>query len=130
MLFKKKCPICGAKNSKERMFCTECGAPLASEQVKKQLSYVSTEAEAQVKTVIEKEPRESVVEMDLEYLKHWQKTFNPNDFDAEHQLCTHLVALGIQAEILGSHRHHLRKVDVEMVPGRLSSLQLQLAVRK
>jgi len=51
MMFKKKCPVCGAKNSKERTACIECGAPLASEQVKGQLSRVSTEAEAQVKTM-------------------------------------------------------------------------------
>jgi len=58
MFAKKKCPICGAKNSKERMACIECGAPLASGPVETQLSHVSTEAEAHVKTVSEKAPKE------------------------------------------------------------------------
>ena len=62
MFSKVKCPKCGAKNSKERMFCIECGSSLTSEQVERQLSQVSTEAEVPDKTVIEKEPREIVEE--------------------------------------------------------------------
>lgn len=60
MFFKKKCPKCGAKNPKERVVCIECGAPLASEQLKTQLPHVSTEAEAQVKSTIEKKPEERI----------------------------------------------------------------------
>ena len=59
-MFKKKCLVCGAKNSKERMVCIECGAPLASEQLKTQLSHVSAEVEVQVKSTIEKEPEERI----------------------------------------------------------------------
>jgi hypothetical protein len=62
---KAKCPKCGAKNSKERMVCIECGTALASEHVERHLpqvsvEQVSTEAEVQVKSVIEKEPKEVV----------------------------------------------------------------------
>ncbi|GAG95007.1 unnamed protein product, partial [marine sediment metagenome] len=65
MFFKKKCPNCGAKNSKERMTCAECGAFLTSEQVERQLpqvptAQVPTEAEVQGKTVIEKEFKEGI----------------------------------------------------------------------
>ncbi len=55
MFSKVKCPNCGAKNSKERMVCIECGSSLTSEQVERQLSQVSTEAKVPDKTVIEKE---------------------------------------------------------------------------
>ena len=57
---KVKCPNCGAKNSKERMTCVECGTSLTSEQVERQLSQVSTEVEVSDKTVIEKEAEERV----------------------------------------------------------------------
>jgi uncharacterized OB-fold protein len=40
MFSKVKCPNCGAKNSKERMTCVECGTSLASEQVERQLPTV------------------------------------------------------------------------------------------
>lgn len=32
-MFKKKCPVCGVKNSKERTVCIDCGAPFASGQI-------------------------------------------------------------------------------------------------
>ena len=38
MFAKKKCPICGAKNYKERITCIECGLPLTSGQVKGQVT--------------------------------------------------------------------------------------------
>ncbi len=60
MFSKVKCPNCGAKNSKERMVCIECGSSLTSEQVERQLSQVSTEAEVPDKTVIEQEPKEKI----------------------------------------------------------------------
>ena len=47
-MFKKKCPICGAKNDKERMACMECGSTFALRQAERQVSHVSTEAETQV----------------------------------------------------------------------------------
>ena len=47
MMFKKKCPVCGAKNSKERTACIECGALFASRQVEGQVAQVSTEGETQ-----------------------------------------------------------------------------------
>ena len=43
MLFRKKCPACGAKNPKERMTCVECGAPLALEKAEKQVTAVPLE---------------------------------------------------------------------------------------
>ena len=61
-MFKKKCPICGAKNSKERTVCIECGAPFGLEQVKRELPQVSTEAEAQVKTEVDKASKEKIEE--------------------------------------------------------------------
>ena len=60
MFFKKKCPICGAKNSKERMACIECGAPLASEQPKTQLPHVLTDVSQQ--TVMPPQETESTPE--------------------------------------------------------------------
>ena len=36
MFSRVKCPHCGARNSKERITCVECGAPLTSEQAKVQ----------------------------------------------------------------------------------------------
>ena len=42
MFSKRKCPNCGAKNSKERMTCAECGAPLASGQAEDQQAKVKT----------------------------------------------------------------------------------------
>ena len=65
MFSKVKCPHCGAKNSKERMVCIECGSSLVSEQVERQLpqvstEQVSTEAEVPDKTVIEKELKEGI----------------------------------------------------------------------
>jgi uncharacterized OB-fold protein len=44
MMFKKKCPICGAKNSKERMTCAECGAPLALQKTEEKVTEESLEA--------------------------------------------------------------------------------------
>jgi len=49
MMAKKKCPVCGAKNDKERMVCIECGTPLALEQVGEQLARVSTEGETRAR---------------------------------------------------------------------------------
>ncbi len=60
MMFKKKCSKCGAKNSKERTVCIECGAPIVSEQVESQVAHVSTEAEVQVKSTIGKKPEERI----------------------------------------------------------------------
>lgn len=62
MMFKKKCPVCGAKNSKERITCIECGIPFASREVVGQVARVSTEAEAQVKTEVEKARKEKVAD--------------------------------------------------------------------
>ncbi len=38
MFFKKKCPRCGAKNSKERLTCMECGVSFENKQVKEDVS--------------------------------------------------------------------------------------------
>ena len=38
MFFRRKCPSCGTKNPKESDSCFECGAVLASRQVKEQKS--------------------------------------------------------------------------------------------
>ena len=43
MFSKVKCPTCGAKNSKERITCAECGAPLDLGQDEGQLTQISTE---------------------------------------------------------------------------------------
>jgi heat shock protein HtpX len=43
MFSKNKCPKCGARNSKERMTCTVCGAPLALVQAKGQPTEVPLE---------------------------------------------------------------------------------------
>ena len=43
MFSKNKCPKCGAKNSKERMTCAECGAPLALGQLEGRVSEVPLE---------------------------------------------------------------------------------------
>lgn len=59
-MFKKKCPVCGAKNSKERTVCIECGAPLASEQVKRQLPQVSTKCETQEKKEVKEAAKERI----------------------------------------------------------------------
>ena len=53
MLFKKKCPICGAKNNKERIVCIECGAPFASREVEGRLAKVETKKESQFSTRID-----------------------------------------------------------------------------
>ena len=55
-MFKKKCPSCGAKNSKERTVCMECGASLASEQVEQRLAQVPTEREEQAENERPKSP--------------------------------------------------------------------------
>ena len=60
MLFKKRCSVCGARNSKERIVCIECSAPLDSEQVKRQLQHVSSGPKAPVETVTEKGPKVSI----------------------------------------------------------------------
>jgi hypothetical protein len=38
MMFNKKCPVCGARNSKERMTCVECDRPLNIERIEQRPS--------------------------------------------------------------------------------------------
>lgn len=59
-MFKKKCPSCGVKNSKERETCIECGTHLASEQIEQRLVHVPIEDEKQIEREIEKAPGERV----------------------------------------------------------------------
>ena len=56
MFFKKKCPICGAKNNKERMTCIECGLPLTSGQIKGQLTEVLQEGKPALDSRLEVSP--------------------------------------------------------------------------
>ena len=55
-MFKKKCPICGAKNDKERMVCIECSAPFASPQVEGQLTEVLQEGKPALDSRLEVSP--------------------------------------------------------------------------
>ena len=50
MFSKVKCPKCGAKNSKERMTCAECGAPLTLSQAEVQVTEVPPEGKPTVMT--------------------------------------------------------------------------------
>ena len=60
MLFKKKCPVCGARNDKERMTCIECGFIFGTAEVEEQVAHVPTEGERELTKEVEKTLRERV----------------------------------------------------------------------
>lgn len=45
-MFKKRCPICGARNSKERETCLECGSRFTAERIERRLHERSADAES------------------------------------------------------------------------------------
>ena len=54
-MFKRKCPSCGVKNDRERQTCIECGLPFGSKEVKKGVSFESSEPIEQLKKKAEEE---------------------------------------------------------------------------
>ena len=104
-MFKRKCPVCGARNDKERMVCIECGAPLTSEPAKLRVAHVPTEDEEQAEKELEKAPEEKVEDEGAEppgksvlgkFFFEVKETFRDSTRD---DICAGLQRLGIDARL-------------------------------
>ena len=95
MMAKKKCPVCGVKNDKERMVCIECGAPFTLERVEGELVRAPTEVEAQVKTDVEKARKEKVAD---EYWDNEKVLYETNQPTA-HETTRRQLKEGVQCMV-------------------------------
>jgi hypothetical protein len=118
VFFKKKCPNCGAKNSKDRMTCATCGASLYLGQDEGQVTKVPQEGKPTVMTPTQETQRAPEHTYPLQPIAKSAQRTATGFFDRIEErlrdkrideLCAGLCAIGLHAQLaeLGRPEEHV-----------------------